>query len=119
MVCSNERTNGRYPFDIQHRTVIGYKPESSSDFDELKVAAGSSLCDKTLSSIEVRSNHGFLIVGIRHPDGSIVLNPSSDTSLLAGDVVIVLGHRDDIPQLAERFATKPRVSTYRGAVIES
>ena len=36
MVCSSERTNGKYPFDIQHRTVIGYKTDSSSDFNELK-----------------------------------------------------------------------------------
>ncbi len=36
MVCSNERTSGKYPFDIQHRTVINYKPESSSDFETLK-----------------------------------------------------------------------------------
>ena len=36
MVCSNERTSGRYPFDIQHRTVINYKPESPSDFENLK-----------------------------------------------------------------------------------
>ena len=36
MVCSNERKKGRYPFDIQHRTVIGYKSESSSDFEQLK-----------------------------------------------------------------------------------
>lgn len=36
MVCSSERTNGKYPFDIQHRAVIGYKTDSSSDFHELK-----------------------------------------------------------------------------------
>ncbi len=88
-------------------------------FDELEVAVGSPLCNKSLSSIEVRSNHGFLIVGIRSPGGTTTLNPSPDKSLSPGDVVIVLGHRDDIPQLAERFAAKPRVSTYRGAAIES
>jgi len=38
MVCSNERTSGKYPFDIQHRTVINYKPESASDFESLKAA---------------------------------------------------------------------------------
>ena len=38
MVCSNERTSGKYPFDIQHRTVINYKPESASDFENLKAA---------------------------------------------------------------------------------
>lgn len=42
MVCSNERTSTKYPFDIQHRTVINYKPESSSDFDSLKAA----LCER-------------------------------------------------------------------------
>lgn len=36
MVCSDERKDGRYPFDIQHRAVIGYKSESSSDFEQLK-----------------------------------------------------------------------------------
>ena len=36
MVCSDERKEGRYPFDIQHRTVIGYKSESSRDFEQLK-----------------------------------------------------------------------------------
>lgn len=45
MVCSNERTSGKYPFDIQHRTVIHYKPESSSDFEGLKGA----LCERILA----------------------------------------------------------------------
>jgi hypothetical protein len=34
LVCSDERTTP-FPFDVQHRTVIKYKTESSSDFDEL------------------------------------------------------------------------------------
>lgn len=42
MVCSDERTTRKYPFDIQHRTIIGYKPESSSDFENLQ----SSLTDR-------------------------------------------------------------------------
>ncbi|MDR0775497.1 MAG: nucleoside 2-deoxyribosyltransferase [Azonexus sp.] len=38
MICSNERASAKYPFDIQHRTVLNYKPESPSDFDSLKSA---------------------------------------------------------------------------------
>lgn len=34
MVCSSER-EGKLPFDIQHQTVIKYKPESESDFVKL------------------------------------------------------------------------------------
>lgn len=43
MVCSDERKQGRYPFDIQHRTVVGYKSESSSDFEQLKVEIKSRI----------------------------------------------------------------------------
>lgn len=35
LVCSNERENN-YPFDIQHRAIIEYKTESSSDYENLK-----------------------------------------------------------------------------------
>lgn len=88
-------------------------------FDELEVTDGSPLIHKTLSELEVRSNHGFLIVGIRHADGSIHMNPDSDTPLDAGDVVIVLGHNDDIPQLAERFSGSSEKMMYRGVTFES
>ena len=36
MVCSEERVGKKYPFDIQHRTIISYHADSSSDFDLLK-----------------------------------------------------------------------------------
>jgi hypothetical protein len=37
MVCSEERTGKKYPFDIQHRTVLPYLADSPSDFEKLKV----------------------------------------------------------------------------------
>lgn len=35
MVCSDERTGKKYPFDIQHRTIIPYLADSPRDFDVL------------------------------------------------------------------------------------
>lgn len=35
LVCSSDRTT-KFPFDIQHRTVIRYLTSSTSDFDKLK-----------------------------------------------------------------------------------
>lgn len=35
MVCSEERKE-KFPFDIQHRSIIKYKTESASDFDDLR-----------------------------------------------------------------------------------
>ena len=34
LICSNERK--KFPFDVQHRGIIPYKTESSSDFEQLK-----------------------------------------------------------------------------------
>lgn len=36
MVCADERTGKKYPFDIQHRSIIPYQADSPSDFDKLK-----------------------------------------------------------------------------------
>jgi hypothetical protein len=36
MVCSEERTGKKYPFDIQHRSIIPYMADSPSDFDRLR-----------------------------------------------------------------------------------
>lgn len=88
-------------------------------FNELQVAAGSPLVDRPLGEIEVRSNHGFLIVGIRKVEGGTVMNPPVETVLSAGDLVIVLGHQDDIPQLTEKFSAKSKTMIYRGVAVPS
>ena len=35
LVCSEERTS-KFPFDVQHRSIINYKTESRQDFDKLR-----------------------------------------------------------------------------------
>ncbi|MBS0264729.1 MAG: potassium channel protein [Planctomycetes bacterium] len=84
-------------------------------FDELEVAGDSALANRALSELELRSNHGFLIVGVRHADGSTLMSPPPTTKLAVGDVVIVIGRDGDIPQLAAKFSSKPQLTTYRGA----
>jgi Nucleoside 2-deoxyribosyltransferase len=37
LVCSDQRAS-RFPFDVQHRAIITYRTESSSDYSELKDA---------------------------------------------------------------------------------
>ncbi len=102
-----------------HRIMTEELGHIGLQFNELQVAEGSTLVNKTLGAIEVRSNHGFLIVGIRHEDGSTVLNPPSSTTLSTGDVVVVLGHNDDLPHLAQRFSANGGRITYRGVTMEA
>jgi len=37
LVCATERKS-RFPFDIQHRSILSYETQSSSDFESLKTA---------------------------------------------------------------------------------
>ena len=89
------------------------------EFDELEVTADSPLNGKELREVEVRGNHGYLVVGIRRIGGSTIMNPAASTQLTSGDVVIVLGHQDDMPQLAARFSPHQGAMTYRGVRIEN
>lgn len=87
-------------------------------FNELAVAPDSLLVDRPLGAIEVKSNHGFLIVALRKADGTTILNPATETVMSAGDVVIVLGHQDDIPQLTEKFSATKSQMFYRGVAVD-
>jgi len=42
LVCSAERTS-KFPFDVQHRSIITYKPESPRDFAQLQEAVTTHL----------------------------------------------------------------------------
>lgn len=43
MVCSEERTGKKYPFDIQHRSIIPYSADAPSDFDRLRESLTAKL----------------------------------------------------------------------------
>lgn len=83
---------------------------------ELKISSNSPLAGRTIGDIEVRGNLGFLVVAIRKANGGVEMNPDAASALDGGDVVVVLGHHADLPQLAERYVLKQQV-TYRGATV--
>ncbi|MGF1576746.1 MAG: cation:proton antiporter regulatory subunit [Cyanophyceae cyanobacterium] len=75
---------------------------------------GSPLVGQSLGYLEVRGKRSFLIVALRRANGQTISSPDPRLELSAGDTVIVLGHKDDIPQLAQRYQVQ-RPITYCGA----
>jgi len=82
--------------------------------DELTIPPHSPLVGKTVSDLEVRGKGTFLVVALRKPNGDIVTHPDHGLPLVAHDVVIVLGHRGDIPQFNQMFKLREQ-KLYRGA----
>ena len=83
--------------------------------EELRVESGSVLDGQPIDAIQVKGNFAFLIVAVRSVDGAVVMNPASSTILHAEDVVIVLGHKKDIPTISTQYRLKRAKMSYRGA----
>jgi len=55
LVCSKDRKE-KYPFDVQHRSIIDYSAESPSDFEELK----SKITEKLVALLKAEKSFSAL-----------------------------------------------------------
>ncbi|HEY3121938.1 MAG TPA: potassium channel protein [Vicinamibacteria bacterium] len=67
--------------------------------EEIEVRAGSALAGAMLKDTRVRQDLGIIIVAIKKPDGKMAFNPGPDGVLEPGDLLITLGHRDQLARL--------------------
>jgi hypothetical protein len=79
MVCSEERTSNKYPFDIQHRSVIPYSTDSPSDFDKLR--------DNLTTKIKAIMNQGNLLDQIAESDPVAAVNGLSQSEIMVLAVI--------------------------------
>ncbi|MEM6779873.1 MAG: potassium channel protein [Planctomycetota bacterium] len=71
--------------------------------DELIVDDRSTLCGRTIGELSIREENRFLIVAVRRSAGEVLVDPQPETTVEAGDSVVVLGHDVHIHQLCDRF----------------
>jgi len=83
--------------------------------EELRVESGTVLEGQPIDAIQIKGNFAFLIVAVRSANGTVVMNPAASTILHAEDVVIVLGHKKDIPTISAQYLLKRAKMSYRGA----
>jgi voltage-gated potassium channel len=67
--------------------------------EEVTIERGSALAGRSLKDSRVRPDLGIIIVAIKKPDGRMVFNPPSEETMEAGDLLITLGHRDQLDRL--------------------
>jgi voltage-gated potassium channel len=80
--------------------------EQSMEFrlEEVEIAPGSTFVGRTLRDLDVRDRTGALVLALREHDGSFRTNPSPDTVMASGQVLIAIGTQDELEALA-RHAT--------------
>lgn len=92
--------------DDGRHTINELLAQIDVQMDELAISQDSPLAGKTVSEMEVRGKGAFLIVALRKTDGTTIVHPQHEILLEAGDTVIVMGHRGDIPQFAKNYILK-------------
>jgi CPA2 family monovalent cation:H+ antiporter-2 len=80
------------------------------DFTWVAVPSGSPLDGQTLGSLRLRVTTGVSVVGIIR-DGRLIANPDGDSQLERGDLVAVLGTREQIARFDEARRPVPAPAT--------
>ena len=67
--------------------------------EELRVSANASIINKSLMQSGIRSEFDLIVVAIKREKGEMLFNPSPNTEILAGDILVVLGEHMNIQGL--------------------
>jgi voltage-gated potassium channel len=70
------------------------------NIEETRIAANSPLAGATLKDSRVRQDMGLIVVAIKKQSGKMIFNPPPDSVMDSGDILIMLGRRRDLDQLA-------------------
>ncbi len=77
--------------------------------DELVIMPESPIVGLTVGDIEVRGKGTYIVVALRRSDGTTITHPEQSWVLEVGDIVIVMGHRGDIPRLVQKYVKPSRL----------
>ena len=69
-------------------------------FEELEIGPGSKIDGLSLKDSGIRSGFDVIVIGIKKPSGRMVFNPGPDLVLQVGDVLIMLGDKEQLQRLA-------------------
>ena len=67
--------------------------------EEAKIGPKSNLIGKNLIDSQLRKDFGVIIVAIKKISGDMVFNPMPSETLEAGDVIVVIGKREDLRRM--------------------
>jgi voltage-gated potassium channel len=68
-------------------------------FEQLEVGPTSTLIGRKLKESVIRSELNIVIVSIRRNDGEIIFNPSGETQIESGDMLIAIGNAESLSRL--------------------
>jgi voltage-gated potassium channel len=89
------------PNIVDFMSLADFAPNSQNlGIEEVLIKKGGLLTGKSLVEAAVKSKYDAIVVGLRKNSGAMVFNPSGETTMDAGDILIVLGASDKLEMLS-------------------
>ena len=112
-VISPYEIGGRYianavlrPHVVNFMDVVNSSNEASTgslEIEELEVGPHCNYADKALRDTGIRSELNIIVLAVRTPDGEFEYNPSPDTVLVPGSMLICIGMAAKLDRLAKQL----------------
>jgi len=84
---------------VDFMKVVTFDKETGLVIEEIEVKPNSALTQDTLKDSPIREEFGIMVVGIKKPGKDVFLNPSPETKIEAGDILIVIGEKEQLEKL--------------------
>ena len=81
--------------------VVMHERDHDFHMEEFAITGSSLLAGQTISGAHIRERSGALILALRSPEGRFITNPTGDTVLEPGHLVIAVGTTEDFARLRE------------------
>ncbi len=82
-----------------------YTSDMSLRLDEILVTEKAPINGQTLMQSNLRKKYDIIVIGIKRSGESMQFNPKPETTILSGDILIVLGMDDQISALEKEMKT--------------
>jgi voltage-gated potassium channel len=96
------------PDIVDFMRAVGGDEKTGFTIEEIEVLPDSSIAETTLRDSPIRCELGILVVGIKKRGKEMVFNPSADTMIEAGDILIVIGETSKLEAMGK--LTRPENS---------
>lgn len=87
------------PHVAEFLDVVMHERSLEFRLEEVPVAAGSPIVGRSLHEARLRDRTGALVLALRDEDGTFLTNPSPDTAICCGQVIIAVGTQDELDAL--------------------
>jgi voltage-gated potassium channel len=84
---------------VDFMQVITFDKETGLTIEEIQVKPASPMINSTLKDCPIRKELGIMVAGIKKVGKDVFLNPSPETKIEGGDILIVIGEKEGLEKL--------------------